>query len=152
MYPIKNIAWNEVEERVRQGEPVSEAGLTYTAGLCAGPDLRVENDFATADYAATGFLLIKRQVFERMIAAYPETKFRHVGVPQPGEVARDNLYALYECIIDPATGHYMSEDYSFCRRWRNIGGEIWVDLKSKLIHEGPFQFHGNAEQRYSDVK
>ena len=62
----------------------------------------------------------------------------HVGVPKPGRVARDNLYALYECIIDPATGHYMSEDYSFCRRWRNMGGEIWVDLKSKLTHEGPF--------------
>ena len=152
MYPIKSIAWHEMAERAREGEPLNEAGLTYTAKLCTGAAARVDNDFAAADYAATGFLLIKRHVFERMIAAYPETKFKHVGVPQPGETERKNLYALYECIIDPETGHYMSEDYSFCRRWRNIGGEIWVDLKSKLTHEGPFQFQGNTERRYAGVK
>jgi len=150
MYPIKNIKWEKLEGRMAQGEPAHEAGLIYTTKLCEGADRKVENGFATADYAATGFLLIKRNVFERMIAAYPETKFNFTGEPQPGQQPRNNLYALYDCIIDPATGYYMPEDYSFCRRWRNIGGEIWVDLNSKLTHEGPFQFHGNSAQRYAE--
>lgn len=151
MYPVKNIFWEKIGSRVRQGEPLSEAGLIYTARQCTGVDLRVENDFATAEYAATGFLLIKRCVFERMTEAYPQTKFKYLDAPKPSQPPRENLYALYDCMIDPSTGHYMSEDYAFCKRWRDIGGEIWIDLKSKLTHEGPFLFHGNTTQRFSDL-
>ncbi len=150
MYPLKTIFWDKIDGRMQQGEPANQAGLMYTAKLCEGAAARTEGDFATVEYAATGFLLIKREVFTRMIAAYPESKFRHVDVPRPSQPPRENLYALYDCIIDPATGHYMSEDYAFCKRWRDIGGEIWVDLKSKLTHEGPYQFHGDTTQRFSN--
>ncbi len=149
MYPIKNIFWDKIEGRARAGEPLNEAGLLYTAKQCTGPDLRIDGDFSTAEYAATGFLLIKREVFERMIAAYPESKFSHLDVPRASQPPRENLYALYDCTIDRTTGHYMSEDYAFCRRWRDIGGEIWIDLKSKLSHEGPYTFHGNTAHRFS---
>ena len=37
-------------------------------------------------------------------------------------------------MIDPESGAYLSEDYSFCLRWRRIGGEIWIDAASKLNH------------------
>lgn len=96
MYPLKNIFWEKVEGRAQQGEPLNEAGLLYTAKQCTGADLKLENGFSTADYAATGFLLIKRAVFERMIAAYPQTKFTHLDVPRAGQPARDSLYALYD--------------------------------------------------------
>ncbi|MCB2106907.1 MAG: hypothetical protein KDE14_04360 [Rhodobacteraceae bacterium] len=151
IYPVKNIFWDKIARRTADGEPPHEAGLIYTARACKGADLKTDGDFATADYAATGFMLIKRGVFEKMIAAYPETKFSYLDVPEPGHKPRDTLYALYDCAFDPATGHYMSEDYAFCKRWRDIGGEIWIDLKSRLTHEGAFQFHGNAESRYGDL-
>jgi hypothetical protein len=31
---------------------------------------------------------------------------------------------LFECLIDPTTGTYLSEDFSFCKRWTDMGGEI----------------------------
>jgi hypothetical protein len=59
------------------------------------------------------------------------------------------LYALFDCMIDPETGVYLSEDYAFCRRWRAIGGEIWLDLESKLTHTGSYSFRGNAAAHYA---
>jgi hypothetical protein len=51
-------------------------------------------------------------------------------------------------MIDPDGGDYLSEDYTFCRRWRAIGGEVWLDTRSKLMHVGPREFVGDAEARF----
>jgi hypothetical protein len=41
-------------------------------------------------------------------------------------------------------GYYLPEDYTFCKRWLDVGGEIWVDITSKLIHHGPYSFVGDT--------
>lgn len=149
-YPAKVIDWVQLAERFgKTDERLDEAGLIYVGSLCEGSEARFENGFGTAFYAGTGFQLIKRGVFERMIAAYPDTKytglhaFPRVSQPSP------NLYALFDCMIDKETGVYLSEDYAFCKHWRAIGGEIWLDLNSKLTHTGAYSFHGNAAAHFS---
>lgn len=149
-YPAKVIDWQQLAERFgKTGERLDEAGLIYVGSLCEGDDLKFMNGFGTGFYAGTGFQLIKRQVFERMIQAYPETKYtgQH-AFPRPSNPS-NNLYALFDCMIDKETGIYLSEDYAFCKRWRAIGGEIWLDLNSKLTHTGPHSFHGNAAAHFT---
>jgi len=51
--------------------------------------------------------------------------------------------ALFNCILDKETGFYLSEDFSFCRRWTDMGGEIWVDYMSRLNHVGLMVYRGN---------
>jgi hypothetical protein len=149
LYPAKVIDWQQVLDRAgKTSETLDQAGLAYVGDVCTGADLKSENGFSTGVYAGTGFQLIKRGVFERMQKAYPETKYKALhAFPRPSQPS-DNLYALFDCMIDPATGVYLSEDYAFCRRWRAIGGEIWLDLTSKLTHTGPYSFHGNAAAHY----
>ncbi|HWG05129.1 MAG TPA: hypothetical protein VG271_08955 [Beijerinckiaceae bacterium] len=147
-YPVKKIHWRDLPARVVGGERLETSGLSYVGQLRAEPDCRREEGFATAEYAGTGFQLIKRMVFERMTAAYPELKFKAVHVETDGMASTGNLCALFDCIIDPETGTYLSEDYSFCRRWRAIGGEIWLDLHSKLTHSGVQHFSGDYEARF----
>lgn len=150
-YPLKQVDWASIPARAVAGEPLEAAGLSYVGTLCEGDALRVEDDFATAVYAGTGFQLLKRVVFERLIAAYPETKFRRVDT-LPGLMPKDaHLYALFDSVIDPETGTYLSEDYAFCRRWRAAGGEIWLDLKSRLTHTGPQSFSGDTSGRLSHL-
>jgi hypothetical protein len=154
LYPLKAIDWELVPQRcVEGGESVRQAALSYVGTFCPEAERKQEGDFATGIYVGGGFQLIRRGALERMIAAYPERHFKSVhDLPMSGS-RRDaapsaNLFALFDCIIDPDTGAYLSEDYSFCLRWRRIGGEIWIDAASKLTHAGPYEFVGDHAMRF----
>jgi hypothetical protein len=151
LYSLKTIDWEAVPRRVVGGEALGTAGLSYVGTLLDPDERRVEEGFATAKYAGTGFQLIKRCVFERLIAAHPELCFRQIHALAREAPRTDNLYALFDCGIDAETGEYLSEDYAFCRRWRALGGEIWLDLRSRLTHIGPDHFRGNAAKRFPEA-
>jgi hypothetical protein len=91
-------------------------------------------------------MLIKRQVLEKMVEAYPETKYNNdiAGYNAPELV--DNFYALFDCIIHPVSKRYLSEDYLFCERWSQIGGEIWAHSKTLLNHVGHYEFQGDISK------
>ena len=150
-YPVKQIDWQQVPRRALEGEPLTSAGLTYVGTLCDGEALRFEDGFATAIYAGTGFQLIRRGVFERMMTAYPELRFRKAHELFNRVAPSDRLFALFDCLIEPETGVYLSEDYAFCRRWRAIGGEIWLDTRSRLTHSGPQSFVGDTALRFRSI-
>jgi hypothetical protein len=154
LYPLKSIDWDFIPQRcVERGESVRQAALSYVGTFCPEGERKQEGDFVTGTYAGGGFQLLRRGALQRMIAAYPETHFRRVhGMPMSGsrgEPAQSaNLFALFDCIIDPESGAYLSEDYSFCLRWRRTGGEIWIDAASKLTHSGPYEFVGDHGPRF----
>jgi hypothetical protein len=153
MYPAKTLDWSP-PARIAEREPPQTAALNYVGKFCARENLEVKGSFATGEYCGTGFMLIKREAIARMIAAYPETAYGsdHVHVSGPdGDAAgggRRALHALFECAIDPDTREYLSEDFGFCRRWRAIGGKIWLDLEGALTHTGVYDFVGNPAARY----
>ncbi len=86
--------------------------------------------------AGTGFMCIKRQVIEKMIKAYPETSYI-------SEEDNKTWHALFDCIID--NGRYLSEDYTFCRRWQRIGGKVWLDPDITLDHIGTYIYKGSPQ-------
>jgi len=148
MYPVKNFDWTQFKNKMSSDmseEKLAEAGLHFVGMPCPEKDREQRNGFVTGTYAGTGFMLIKRSALERMIFAYPQTKYALAHVyPIPKERS-NNLYALFDCIIEPGTNAYLSEDFTFCRRWREIGGKIWLDPYSKLCHYGTFRFQGSPD-------
>ena len=88
------------------------------------------------DGVAGGFVLVKREVYLAMVEAYPE---RHLyGSQEVPEHLRPWLFDLHpEDLVD---GFVQSEDYGFCRLWRQLGGEIWVDPSIQLGHHGMHKF------------
>jgi hypothetical protein len=152
LYPLKTIDWEAVPARVVGGEKLDGAGLSYVGTLLDPTMRKVEDGFATAQYAGTGFQLIKRKVFERLIAAHPELRFQSIHALAREAPKSQNLYALFDCLIDPESGVYLSEDYAFCQRWRALGGDIWLDLQSKLTHVGPDHFRGDSSLRYREIR
>jgi len=81
-----------------------------------------------------GFLRVSRVALERMVTAYPDKRFADSNVPN-GEA-----WALFDNIHDGEA--YWGEDFSFCRRWREIGGEVWLDPELELHHVGFKTFSG----------
>jgi len=146
-YPLKILHYDQaVIDRNQAGEGLDTAQLRYVGAPCEGANREERDGFVTADFAGTGFMLIKRSALEQMMAAYPETRYiatHNRATPNPSP----NQYALFDCIIEKETGHYLSEDYTFCKRWRAIGGKVWLDTQSRLMHIGPHEFVGDAGVR-----
>jgi hypothetical protein len=145
MYPIKNIDWPRFKNRVKPNDGVPEmreAGLNFVGLPVPESERETKDGFVTGTYAGTGFMLIKRGVIERMIAAYPETKYEQSHMYPRVAQQSQNQYALFDCFIDQKTRAYLSEDFAFCERWRALGGKIWLDTETRLTHIGVYAFEG----------
>jgi len=94
--------------------------------------------------APTGFMVIKRHVFKQMMEMYPELNYVPDGPPNNPQAHLH--WRFYDCMIDPDSGRYLSEDYAFCRRWRDVGGKVWIDPNCKLMHLGQHLFNGDLAQ------
>jgi hypothetical protein len=96
----------------------------------------------------TGFMLIKRHVFEKL-DAHPATKpfINDIGLPA-------ELNPYMKTYFDTAVreNRYYSEDWTFCENWRDLGGKVWVDKRVLLKHTGTYVFdYAAQEQVYKDL-
>jgi hypothetical protein len=149
LYPIKRVNWDKAKRAIETNKPnVPAASLDYVLEINDPERVEVVNGFTRVRYAGTGFLMIRRHVFEKMCAAYPTLQFfrEHSLDALAGS---PNRFALFECMIDPKTGTYLSEDFAFCKRWTDLGGEIWADLESRLDHVGPSVFNGDISAQFA---
>jgi len=96
-------------------------------------------------YVATGFMLIKRHVCEAMHEHFmPELKFYYAS-----KTHRDRRYVdLFAPIIDKDKNDlYLTEDYAFCERAKEIGFSCWMSKRVQLGHVmGSWVFSNEAEQ------
>ena len=142
-YPLKTLYWDtQAIRRLQEGESPETAGLRYVGELCQGTAAMRDGDLATATFVGTGFLLVSRSAVTQLIKAFPETRYQKVHAYPDIQTKQHDPYALFDCTIDPISKTYLSEDFTFCQRWRSIQGLIWLDTKSTLIHTGPTDFRG----------
>jgi len=95
-----------------------------------------EGDLVEVGTLGTGFMLIKRTVFEQMITEGAQKYTDAIGL---SSIENDHQYDFFNCTID-TQGRYLTEDWSFCRRWRELGGTIWADTTVALAHVGYYRF------------
>jgi len=150
VYPIKRIDWDKVKTTIETARPnPAAAALQYVFEVDDPNAVIARAGFVKVRYAGSGFLMIRREAVERMCARYPELQFKR-DHSLDAATASDNRFALFECMIG-GDGTYLSEDFAFCKRWIDMGGEIWADLKSKLSHVGPMAFCGDLSSQFADV-
>jgi hypothetical protein len=146
MYPLKANYWTEdALRRTRDGEHPYTAALHYVGELKKDGAGARRGETVRATYVGTGFMLIEREAILKLCTAYPNLQYKYVHAAAPS--ARTEHYALFDCLIDEG-GFYLSEDYAFCKRWAEIGGEIWLDLALDLTHSGMSTFHGQPSVRH----
>jgi hypothetical protein len=148
VYPIKRIDWDRVRTTIESGRAnPGAAALKYVFEVEDPNAVVASAGFVRVRYAGTGFLMIRRQALEKMCTRYSELKFKR-DHSTDAATASDNRFALFECMIGD-DGTYLSEDFAFCKRWTDIGGEIWADLDSKLNHVGPMTFCGDLASQFA---
>jgi len=104
------------------------------------PTLSIDQNLAKVKHLATGFMMIRRDCIEKMSQAFPSTKYTDdVGYLYGSQ--NDYAYALFDCGVEE--GHYLSEDWLFCHRWKKMGGSIWIDVTINLTHTGNTDYKGS---------
>jgi hypothetical protein len=151
VYPIKRVNWEKARRVLESNRPkVSSAALDYVLEIDDPDRVIAVNGFTRVRPAGTGFLMIRRRVFETMCRNPAYASLQFFGEHSHDALAGSpNRFALFECMIDPKSGTYLSEDFAFCKRWTDIGGEIWADLESRLDHVGPSVFHGDISSQFA---
>jgi hypothetical protein len=150
VYPTKRIDWAKVRELAKADAPNLEpTSLSYVLDFENPAKVAAKNGFAQVRYAGTGFMMIKREVLVKMIESYPDLRYSREHQAEDPLTKSKWRSALFNCFIEKEKGVYLSEDYSFCRRWTDIGGEIWVDLQSRLTHVGALSFNGDVATQFT---
>jgi hypothetical protein len=133
-------------------DPTEPGSLTYVVSVDNESGVTVREGFVKVRYAGTGFLMVRRGALLSMIEKYPELRYKsehQLDDPLRGSPWRS---ALFNCFIDEVSGAYLSEDFAFCRRWTDMGGEIWADGQSQLNHVGPFTYRGDFHARLQSLR
>lgn len=111
-----------------------------------------KNGFTEITAGPTGFMMIKREVFEKLAEKYPERKTVNKQlVGNKVETMEKGWYTFFETAQDPENG-YLGEDIAFCRLWTNIGGKIYADTQTPLTHFGSHAFHGSLNMMFAKQK
>ena len=148
-YPKKGIQWDTVYDAVKNenitAENLAEYSTNYALNFTVNDDgtLVTENNLVKLKDAGTGFMLIKRSVFEQFINNYPEIDY--INDINIDDKLSNKFYAFFDTSINEVSKRYLSEDYTFCRMWQKIGGDIWLDPTIKLNHVGQYVFSGNTK-------
>jgi len=143
-YPKKVIMWDQVKDGIHAGSGkhpgLASSSLVVNIGAQNRP---IVDGFIEILDGPTGFMLIKREVFEKMEKQYPDLMCKNDHQNRD----TDDYCAVFDCMIDPVSRRYLSEDYAFCRRWQQMGGKIHADLTTTLGHVGNLHFSGSMKHR-----
>lgn len=149
VYPLKKYHWNklniqqmnewiskknnsDLKEFVHDDTYIQNNLLQYNTNFIED-NMNIQNNLMEVKNVATGFMMIKREVIEKMQLSYSSTKYTD-----------DNdflSYALFDGGV--VNGKYLSEDWMFCDRWKKIGGSLWIDVSINLTHTGIEDFQGS---------
>ncbi len=144
VYPKKVVMWDQAREAAENGDERNMALLSSSLVANIGATKRsVVNGFVEVLDGPTGFMMISREALTKMHEQYPELTCKNDHQNRDF----DEYCAIFDCMIDPDSKRYLSEDYAFCRRWQQIGGKIYADCNTTLGHVGNLPFSGCLNDR-----
>jgi hypothetical protein len=144
IYPKKVVMWDQAKTAIEQGDDRNMAMLSSSLVANIGAHKRsVENGFVEVLDGPTGFMVITRKAFEKMHEHFTDLNCKNDHQNRDF----DEYCAVFDCMIDPESRRYLSEDYAFCRRWQQVGGKIYADVHTTLGHVGNLPFSGCMNDR-----
>ena len=154
-YPKKTINWANVLEAVRRNPNIDVRELDNLVGDYVFNVVKGTTQFHVTEplpvlEIGTGFMMVKRAVFNKLAAAFPMIHYKPDHVGQANFDGSRYIHAYFDTVIDSensitggGSDRYLSEDYMFCQMWRKIGGEIWLCPWVQTQHIGTYAFTGN---------
>tara|TARA_B100001057_G_scaffold482032_1_gene556797 strand:+ start:713 stop:1585 length:873 start_codon:yes stop_codon:yes gene_type:complete len=146
-YPLKTMMWDKAMDRINNNEIKNIKNLktslnTYPMRVEDDTDIRVNKGVMEVTHSPTGCMLIKRNVIDKLIKAYPDKGIVQKTVINGEYVDKPHMWNFFDCIHDPETKTYLGEDFSFCKLWKDIGGKCHAYIGDTIVHVGEHQYEG----------
>ena len=149
IYPKKEINWQSIRDAIGRGVPNEElknhtGSFVVNLANYEGSVTIPINEPVEIWNGGTGFMLIKREVFEKLKDVVPTytNDMNDLG----GTLKADVISEYFATSIEPEKNRLLSEDYHFCREWRKHGGKVWAAPWVELSHIGTYAFDGKLLQ------
>lgn len=150
MYPKKEIDWKKVEQAAKAGKKdLAGYGGAFVFNMAGEKQETDDDGCIEIRHGGTGFMLIKRQVFELLMPHVPT--YRVSTHKENGEYVKPLTHEFFATSIDH-TGALLSEDYHFCELWRKNGGKVYANPFIKLEHVGTYVFGGDIMKGGGNLK
>ena len=159
-YPKKCIAWEKVRNAVDTGLADEDPTVLeqYTGDYVFNPventhKIQVAEPVDVLEIG-TGFMLIKREVFDDFKEAYPQFAYTPDHNRSEHFSGDREIHAYFDTVIDSdaylgeisgKSNRYLSEDYFFCQFVRRLGYKIYLCPWMKLGHMGSYVFSGSMQ-------
>ena len=149
VYPKKCIMWEQGKKGILENDdrPMDLLTSALVANMGTTGKIKIKDGFIKVLDGPTGFMMFEKSVTEKMYKEYKDTLY---CVNDHHDSTIKDYIAVFDCMIDPDSKRYLSEDYAFCRRWQQIGGEIYADVRTTLGHVGNLSFTASMEERFKD--
>lgn len=132
--PKKGINWEKLRRFLTNNMSCTNLEFLSAATDCDlvlkfnddNKQLVIEDGLLQVEYTNSAFMCIRRDVLEKMIIDYQELEYE---VPYENNSSKQpvKMYTLFDSILLIDEKKYLNEDYSFCERWKNSGGKIYLD-------------------------
>ena len=145
IYPKKEINWDGVKNAMSEGVP-NENLKYYTGSFVvnlvdySGSVTVPINEPVEIWNGGTGYMLIKREVFEALADKVPS--YTNNVLDLGGTMKADAIKEFFTTSIEPQTNVLLSEDYHFCKLARDNGIKVWAAPWVSLGHMGSYMFEG----------
>jgi len=146
LYPKKEINWKLVSDAVKNGVDYKDLASytgSFVVNLVGGVHESTGNvnEPMEIDNGGTGFMLIKRNVFEKLKPSVP-TYTNDMILIVDKNPQKKIISEFFDTSIDEDTNRLLSEDYHFCKIARKAGFKVYAAPWANLTHSGTYNFSG----------
>ena len=100
-------------------------------------------NFMEVEGVGMGVTLIRRDVISTMMQKFPELVDTRIALQPYAKILQsagaNRLIRVFDKMTIPDRG-VVSEDLSFCIRWRQCGGQVWAAVGYRISHVGPYDY------------
>jgi hypothetical protein len=145
-YPLKDMNWDKGFKMIQEGKIKSALDLKnkafyrYPFKVPDPENIKIQNKVIEVTHSPTGFMMIKREVFEKMIIAYPNLRIDQDQLVNGKVEKLGHMWNFFDTLFDPEKRTYLGEDFAFCKRWRDIGGTCHAWIGDYITHVGEHQY------------
>jgi len=148
-YPKKCISWEKIKLAVDKGVADEDPNNLekYVGDYVFNPkgssgEIPLGEPVEVSEIG-TGFMMIRRSALDKYKEAYPEQSYKPDHVRTEHFDGSREILAYFDCIIDPESKRYLSEDYNFCYHAQKAGMKVWFCPWMRLQHVGSYVFGGS---------